>query len=103
MKAATGLYIEDVRRNVVEFNEKFKEAVMIEYDRFKIHLEEVDMDEITKEYESNMQLLDVLTGFSDEDMATHLEGFREKSEGNVGNVESLINTAIMTDWLAIKS
>jgi hypothetical protein len=102
MKAATSLYIEDVKKNVQEFNEKFKEAVNAETERFRIRMEEVDIDEITKEYEQNMALLDVLTEYDNETLATHLEGFREATDGKISLVETIVTSGISQDWAETK-
>ena len=102
MKAATSLYIEDVKKHVQEFNEKFKEAVNAETERFRIRMEEVDIDEITKEYEQNMALLDVLTEYDNETLATHLEGFREATDGKISLVETYVTSGISQDWAETK-
>jgi hypothetical protein len=94
MKNSISAYIADVLKQVAEFNEKFKEATNAEKDKFQIRVEEIDIDELTKEYEQNLALLDVLTEYDNETLATHLEGFREASEGKIANYESTISSAI---------
>lgn len=49
----TSAYIVEVSSEVQKFNEEFKEETIKEKDKFSIRMEEVDIDELTKEYESN--------------------------------------------------
>ncbi len=95
MKELTSTYIGEVSTEVQQFNEKFKETTILEKDKFSIRLEEVDIEELTKEYESNQALLDVLTEYDNETLITHLDGFKEASEGKIANYESTIISAIM--------
>lgn len=43
----------EVSSEVQKFNEEFKEETIKEKDKFQTHMDEVDIDELTKEYESN--------------------------------------------------
>ena len=94
MKELTSAYIGEVGVEVQQFNEKFKEATILEKDKFQIRVDEVDIEELTKEYESNQALLDVLTEYDNETLITHLDGFKEASEGKIANYESTIISAI---------
>jgi hypothetical protein len=94
MKDNTSSYISEVAIEVQQFNEKFKESTILEKEKFGIHMEEVDPDELIKEYESNQALLDVLTDYDSETLITHLDGFKEASETKIANYESTITSAI---------
>jgi len=94
MKDITSVYINDILQEVIQFNEKFKESTILEKDKFQIRVDEVDIEELTKEYESNQALLDVLTEYDNETLITHLDGFKEASEGKIANYESTITSAI---------
>lgn len=103
MKDITSVYINDILQEVIQFNEKFKESTILEKDKFQIRVDEVDIEELTKEYESNQALLDVLTEYDNETLITHLDGFKEASESKIANYESTITSAITQDWVHTKT
>lgn len=57
-------YIKFVSTEVALFNEKFKDAALLEFDRFCIHMQEVGEEEIEKEYESNVEYLTLMVIFT---------------------------------------
>jgi hypothetical protein len=46
MKALTSEYIQNVSTEVSVFNEKFREAAIVEKDKFVVHFDEVSEDDI---------------------------------------------------------
>ena len=96
MKALTSEYIQNVSTEVSVFNEKFREAAIVEKDKFVVHFDEVSEDDIQKEYENNLPLFEALSYyFGDPDaLVQHLEGFKESTETKIAGYESTICTAI---------
>lgn len=96
MKLLTSEYIQNVSTEVSVFNEKFREAAIVEKDKFVVHFDEVSEDDIQKEYENNLPLFEALSYYyQDADaLVQHLEGFKESTETKIAGYESTICTAI---------
>ena len=98
-------YIKFVSTEVALFNEKFKDAALLEFDRFCIHMQEVGEEEIEKEYESNVEYLTLMVIFTQDSelLPAHLDNFKEITEREISAYEQTINSQIARDWNATKS
>lgn len=100
MKQLNQEYIQNVLNEVVLFNEKFKEATLIEHERFTAHAQSIPEQELEKEQEGNEQyMIIMLMDWSEVDtLVSLLEAFKEYTENKISNFESVINSDITRDW-----
>lgn len=84
---------------VVNFNEKFKEAAILEHERLHANMAK-DEESTMKEYEGNEAYITIfLLEFGEtEAIVTALEGFKETTENKISNFEGVINAEITKDW-----
>lgn len=82
------------------FNEKFKEATLLEHERFTAHASSMTETELEKENEGNESyLLVMLVDWAEQDtLVSLLETFKEYTENKISNYESVINSEITKDW-----
>lgn len=100
MKQLNQEYIQNVLNEVVLFNEKFKEATLLEHERFTAHASSIPETELEKENEGNESyLLVMLVDWAEQDtLVSLLETFKEYTENKISNYESVINSEITKDW-----
>jgi hypothetical protein len=93
---------------VTGFNEKFREAALIEHEKFGAQLKkaelagEAETDAFIEEIKENNgnEYLDMMVSFSDQEtLLAALDSFKEIVEGRVTGYESVINNAVKNDWL----
>ena len=98
-------YIKFVSTEVALFNEKFKDAALLEFERFYAHLTEVGEEEVEKEFESNVEYLTLMVIFTQDSelLPSHLDNFKEITEREISAYEQTINSQIAKDWNATKS
>lgn len=100
MKTCNQDYIGNVLAEVINFNEKFKEAAQHEYEKFHQHAQSVPEDDLIRENEGNENyVMYMLMDLSElETLVTVLESFKENTENKISNFESQINGDITKDW-----
>jgi len=112
MAAINAEYNASVMQEIVDFNDKFKEAALIEHDKFQIEAQRQEADDPDgfDAWSADMELerpgyLDCMCiRFQEvEALTTALEGFKEIFENRIQSVESTINNEIKASWIAIEN
>jgi hypothetical protein len=103
MKTLNQEYIQNVLNEVVNFNEKFKEAALLEHERFHAHANEITEEELLAENEQKYMEILLIDWAETETLMTLLENFKEFTENKISNFESVINSAITKDWKATEA
>jgi hypothetical protein len=90
---------------VALFNEKFKDAAVLELERFQAHATEVGEEELEKEFENNVEYLTLMVVWSNDSelLPALLDNFKEITEREISAYEQIINSNIAKDWNATKS
>lgn len=102
MKTLNQEYIQNVLNEVVFFNERFKEAALLEHERFQAHAAENE-EEVLAENEEKYCAILLIDWGETETLVTLLENFKEYTENKISNFESVINSDITKDWKATES
>lgn len=109
-------YNKCVLEEVVDFNDKFREAALIEHDKFQslaAKMEQANAEGDTEalenfqadqEAEKPGYLEMMLIHFGEQEgLVTAIEAFKEVFENRVQTVESTINNTIKADWVNIEN
>jgi hypothetical protein len=102
MKTLNQEYIQNVLNEVVIFNERFKEAALLEHERLHAHAAENE-EEVLAENEDKYVAIMLIDWGETEALVTLLENFKEYTENKISNFESVINSDITKDWKATES
>jgi len=105
-------YNNTVLNEVMGFNEKFREAALIEQEKFATQLKkaealgEAEVDALIEETKENngSEYLDMMITFGDQEtLIAALDSFKEIVETKVQSYESLVNNGIRNDWNAYEA
>lgn len=98
----------NVHSEVAGFNEKFREAALIENEKFLAQYKKAELageaeieafiEEVTEN--NGKEYLEMMSGFTDQEtLIAALDSFKEIVENRIQGYESLINNAIKNDWV----
>lgn len=98
----------NVHAEVAGFNEKFREAALIENEKFLAQYKKAELageaeieafiEEVTEN--NGKEYLEMMSGFTDQEtLIAALDSFKEIVENRIQGYESLINNAIKNDWV----